>query len=76
MTINTVKIYLCSEITPSEAIQKFFEGSLLHQNMPICHKRNASRKHAELDSFFKAGQAVLEARPAAAPSWDLAGAWS
>lgn len=30
----------------------------------------------ELDSFFKAGQAVLEACPAAAPSRDLAGTLS
>lgn len=44
--------------------------------MPICHKRNASWKRAELDSFFKAGWAVLEARPAAALSRVLAGTLS
>lgn len=55
MAINTVKFYLCSEITLSEAIQKFFEDSVLHQNMPICHKRNASWKRAEFIFQGRAG---------------------
>lgn len=49
MAINTVKIYLCSKITPSEAIQKFIEGTFRCQNMVICHKQNVSWKRVELD---------------------------
>lgn len=49
MAINTVKIYLCSKITPSEAIQKWFEDMFLCQNMPFFHKRTISWKHVELD---------------------------
>jgi len=84
MAINTVKIYLCSKITPSEAIQKFFEDTFLCQTMPICHKWNISQKHVELDSSFNAARALLEICPvsrhqmhwAAALSQDLASARS